>query len=106
MYIKKGDMVQVINGDSKGATGRVLQVLVKEQKVVIEGVNKVSRHTKPNNDYPDGGIIQIESPISICKVMYYEMEGNTGHVTRIGYKKNSAGKKVRYSKKTGKELDK
>ena len=106
MYIKKGDIVQVISGDSKGATGKVLKVFVKEQTVLIEGVNKISRHTKPCNDYPEGGIIQKEAAVRMSNVMYYEMDGNAGHVTRIGYRKNSAGKKVRYSKKTRKDLDK
>lgn len=106
MFIKKGDTVQVITGNAKGATGKVLKVYVKEQKVVVEGVNKVSRHTRPNNQYPDGGIIQKEAPIAISNVMYYEIVDGKGQATRIGYKLNGAGKKVRYSIKSGKELDK
>ena len=106
MFIKKGDTVQVISGDGKGTTGQVLKVLVKEQKVIVEGVNKVSRHTRPNNDYPDGGIIQKEAPIAISNVMYWEVVDGKGQTTRIGYKVNEKGKKVRYSIKSGKELDK
>ena len=106
MFIKKGDTVQVIAGNAKGNTGKVLKVYVKEQKVVVEGVNKVSRHTRPNNEYPDGGIIQKEAPIAISNVMYYEIVDGKGQATRIGYKLNSEGKKVRYSIKSGKELDK
>lgn len=106
MFIKKGDTVQVIAGNAKGTTGKVLKVYIKEQKVVVEGVNKVSRHTRPNNEYPDGGIIQKEAPIAISNVMYYEIVDGKGQATRIGYKVNAAGKKVRYSKKSGKELDK
>lgn len=106
MFIKKGDTVQVITGNSKGTTGKVLKVYVKEQKVIVEGVNKVSRHTRPNNSYPDGGIIQKEAPIAISNVMYYEVVDGKGQTTRIGYKLNAAGKKVRYSIKSGKELDK
>ena len=106
MFIKKGDTVQVISGNAKGATGKVLEVLVKEQKVIVEGINKVSRHTRPNNDYPDGGIIQKEAPIAISNVMYYEVIDGKGQTTRIGYKLNDKGKKVRYSIKSGKELDK
>ena len=106
MFIKKGDTVQVIAGNAKGTTGKVLKVYVKEQKVVVEGVNKVSRHTRPNNEYPDGGIIQKEAPIAISNVMYYEIVAGIGQATRIGYKLNSEGKKVRYSIKSGKELDK
>lgn len=104
MFIKKGDTVQVISGDSKGTTGKVLKVYVKEQKVLVEGVNKVSRHTRPNNEYPDGGIIQKEAPIAISNVMYFET--SEGKATKIGYKLNAKGKKVRFSKNSGKELDK
>lgn len=106
MFIKKGDTVKVISGNAKGATGKVLEVLVKEQKVIVEGINKVSRHTRPNNDYPDGGIIQKEAPIAISNVMYWEVVDGKGQTTRIGYKVNEKGKKVRYSIKSGKELDK
>jgi large subunit ribosomal protein L24 len=106
MFIKKGDTVKVISGNAKGATGKVLEVLVKEQKVIVEGINKVSRHTRPNNEYPDGGIIQKEAPIAISNVMYYEVVDGKGQTTRIGYKVNEKGKKVRYSLKSGKELDK
>ena len=106
MFIKKGDTVKVISGNAKGATGKVLQVLVKEQKVIVEGINKVSRHTRPNNEYPDGGIIQKEAPIAISNVMYWEVVDGKGQTTRIGYKVNEKGKKVRYSIKSGKELDK
>ena len=104
MFIKKGDTVQVISGDSKGTTGKVLKVYVKEQKVLVEGVNKVSRHTRPNNEYPEGGIIQKEAPIAISNVMYFET--SEGKATKIGYKLNAKGKKVRFSKNRGKELDK
>ena len=60
MFIKKGDTVKVISGDNKGKIGKVLEVLVKEQRVIVEGVNIVSRHTRPSNAYPDGGIIKKE----------------------------------------------
>ena len=106
MFIKKGDTVQVISGDGKGTTGQVLKVLVKEQRVIVEGVNKVSRHTRPSQANPDGGIIQKEAPIAISNVMYYEVVDGKGQTTRIGYKLNAEGKKVRYSIKSGKELDK
>ncbi len=106
MFIKKGDTVKVISGDAKGTTGKVLKVFVKEQKVIVEGVNKVSRHTRPNNEYPDGGIIQKEAPIAISNVMYYESGSEKSSATRVGYKVNENGKKVRYSKKSGMEIDK
>ncbi|MFA7507711.1 MAG: 50S ribosomal protein L24, partial [Bacilli bacterium] len=68
MFIKKGDTVKVISGNSKGKTGKVLNILIKSDKVVVEGVNIVSRHTKPSNANPDGGIIKKEAPIAISNV--------------------------------------
>lgn len=103
MFIKKGDTVKVISGDHKGETGVVKKVLVKEQRVIIEGVNKVSRHTRPNNENPDGGIIQKEAPIAVSNVMLFDTKA--GEVSKIGYKVVD-GKKVRYFKKTTNVLDK
>lgn len=103
MFVKKGDTVKVISGASKGVTGVVKEVLVKEQKVIVEGVNKVSRHTRPSNAYPDGGIIQKEAPIAISNVMVVDTK--TGVASKVGYKEVD-GKKVRYSKKTSNVLDK
>lgn len=103
MKIKKGDTVKVIAGDSKGKTGKVLQVLAKQNRVIVEGVNIVSRHQRPSNAYPDGGIIKKEAPIHISNVQLVDPE--TNETTRIGYKFVD-GKKVRYAKKTGNVLDK
>jgi len=103
MLIKKGDTVLVITGDSKGKTGTVLQVLKKTNRVVVEGVNIVSRHTRPSNSHPDGGIIKKEAPIHISNVKYVETKTNVP--TRLG-KKIVDGKKVRYAKKSGNVLDK
>jgi large subunit ribosomal protein L24 len=103
MKIKKGDTVKVIAGDSKGKTGKVLQVLAKQNRVIVEGVNIVSRHQRPSNAYPDGGIIKKEAPIHISNVQLVDPE--TNEATRIGYKFVD-GKKVRYAKKTGNVLDK
>jgi len=103
MFIKKGDTVKVISGDHKGETGVVKQVLVKEQRVIIEGVNKVSRHTRPNNANPDGGIIQKEAPIAVSNVMLFDVK--EGKASKVGYKVVD-GKKVRYFKKTTNVLDK
>ena len=103
MFIKKGDTVKVISGDHKGETGVVKKVLVKEQRVIIEGVNKVSRHTRPNNENPDGGIIQKEAPIAVSNVMLFDTKA--GEASKIGYKVVD-GKKVRYFKKTTNALDK
>lgn len=103
MFIKKGDTVKVISGDHKGETGVVKEVLVKEQRVIIEGVNKVSRHTRPNNANPDGGIIQKEAPIAVSNVMLFDVK--EGKASKVGYKVVD-GKKVRYFKKTTNVLDK
>lgn len=103
MHIKKGDTVKVISGDNKGKIGKVLQVLVKEERVVVEGVNIVSRHTRPSNAYPDGGIIKKEAPIAISNVMFYDTKKN--QASKIGYKFVD-GKKVRFVKKTETLLDK
>jgi len=103
MVIKKGDTVKVITGDSKGKTGKVLKVLTKENRVVVEGVSIVSRHTRPSNSHPDGGIIKKEAPIAISNVKL--VDPTTKEATRVGYKVVD-DKKVRYAKKSGNVLDK
>ncbi|NLD26636.1 MAG: 50S ribosomal protein L24 [Acholeplasmataceae bacterium] len=103
MKIKKGDTVKVIAGDSKGKTGKVLKVLVKDSRVVVEGINIVSRHTRPSNANPDGGIIKKEAPIQISNVQLVDTKNNES--TKVGYQVID-GKKVRVAKKTGNVLDK
>ena len=103
MYIKKGDTVVVISGSYKDKQGTVLKVLPKSGKVVVEGVNQVSRHTRPSQTNPDGGIIKKEAPILACKVML--VDPKTNEPTRVGYKVDG-DKKVRYAKKSGTVLDK
>lgn len=101
--IKKGDNVKVITGKDKGKEGKVLAI--KDGKVIVEGVNMVSKHTKPNQANPKGGIIKQEAPIDISNVMYV----HKGKVTRIGFKfiedKNGNKKKVRIAKTTGEVID-
>jgi len=98
LHIKKGDTVKVISGNSKGQQGKVLLVIVDTKKAIVEGINMVSKHTKPSNDNPKGGIIKKESPIHISNLMLIDNDGNP---TRIGRKLNTDGKSVRYSKKSG-----
>lgn len=98
LHVKKGDTVMVISGDSKGKKGRVLEVLVKTNRAVVEGLNMVKRHTKPNAQYPNGGIIEKEAPIHISNLKVVD---NAGNATRIGRKVGDNGKLVRYSKKSG-----
>lgn len=103
MRIKKGDTVKVISGKDKGKTGNVLRVLRNDNKVVVEGCNIVSRHTRPSQQNQDGGIIKKEAPIDASNVQI--LDPTTKEVTRIGYKEVD-GKKVRYAKKSNTVLDK
>ena len=96
LKIKKGDTVKVIAGKDNNKEGKVISVDVKGHKVLVEGVNMVSKHTKPSQANPKGGIIQKEAPIDISNVMYV----HNGKATRIGFKVED-GKKVRVAKSTG-----
>lgn len=100
LHIKKGDTVFVNTGVDKGKTGRVLQVLVKEQRAIVEGINMVHKHTKPNAQYPQGGIIKKEAAVHISNLNLMEK----GKPVRIGRKRNENGKLVRVSKTTGEEI--
>ena len=97
LHIRKGDIVKVIAGDSKGSQGRVLEVLSATRKVLVEGVNLVTKHTKPHAKNTQGGIIKKEAPIHLSNVMLVDGKGNA---TRVGRKEEN-GKLVRYSKKSG-----
>lgn len=97
MHIKKGDIVYVISGDDKGKKGRVLDVDTKTMRAFVEGVNIVSRHTKPDAKNTQGGIIKKEAPVSVSKLML--VDPKTGKPTRVGRKKVN-GKSVRYAKRS------
>ncbi|MGM0496346.1 MAG: 50S ribosomal protein L24 [Bacteroidota bacterium] len=101
-HIKKGDTVYVNTGESRGQQGRVLEVMRKQNKALVEGVNLVSKHTKPNSDNPQGGIIKKEAPVHLSNLMV--VDPSTGEPTRIGRKRNQNNKLVRYSKKSGEEI--
>ncbi|MCT4615744.1 MAG: 50S ribosomal protein L24 [Marinifilaceae bacterium] len=101
-HIKKGDTVIVLAGKDKGKSGKVLEVLPKVQRAVVEGVNFVSKHTKPNAENPQGGIIKKEAPIHISNLNV--KDPSTGKATRIGRRLNDNNKLVRYSKKSGEEI--
>lgn len=99
LNIKKGDTVMVIAGDSKGQQGRVLVVNAEKEKILVEGVNMVSKHARPTNKTPKGGIIQKEAPIHISNLKVID---GTGKPTRVGRKLDEkTNKMVRYSKKSG-----
>ncbi len=102
LHIKKGDTVYVNAGDDKGKTGRVLEVLVKKNRAIVEGVNIVSKSTKPTAKYPNGGIVKIEAPVHISNLNV--VDPKTGKPTRIGRRRNADGKLVRYAKKSGEEI--
>jgi large subunit ribosomal protein L24 len=101
-HIKKGDTVIINAGDNKGKQGRVLEVIRDKNKAVVEGVNMVSKSTKPNAKSPQGGIIKKEAPIHISNIAV--VDPSTGKATRIGRKLNTEGKLVRYAKKSGEEI--
>lgn len=101
LKIKKGDMVKVITGESKGTQGKVLEVIPDANKALVEGCNLVSKATKPNAKNPNGGIIKKEAPIHISNLMVVDAKGNA---TRVGRRMNDKGKLVRFSKKTGEEI--
>ena len=102
LHIKKGDTVYVNSGEDKGKTGTVLKVLVDKQRAVVEGINFVSKSEKPSAKNPQGGIVKKEAPIHISNLNV--VDPKTGKPTRIGRKRNEAGKLVRYSKKSGEEI--
>lgn len=95
-------MVYVVAGESKGQQGKVLEVQTKDDRAIVEGVNMVSRHTKPNSKNPQGGIVKKEAPIHISNLMM--VDPSSGKPTRVGRRLNEKNKLVRYSKKSGEEI--
>ena len=99
--IKKGDSVIVIAGNDKGKTGKVLTVIPEKNRVIVEGVSMVSKHTKPNAKAPQGGIIKQEAPIHVSNVAL--VDPKSGKATRVGFKLDG-DKKVRVAKKSNEEI--
>jgi large subunit ribosomal protein L24 len=102
LHIKKGDTVFVITGEYKGQKGRVLEVIRKTNKAIVEGINMISKHTKPNAKQPQGGIIKKEAPIHLSNLM--PIDPPSGEPTRIGRKLSDKNKLYRYSIKSGEEI--
>ena len=100
--IKKGDSVVVLSGKDKGRTGTVTQVLPKDGKVLVSGINVHARHTKPTQARPQGGIVRTEAPMHISKVAVATADGKP---TRIRFETGKDGKKVRVAVKTGETID-
>ena len=101
LHIKKGDTVIVNAGNDKNKVGKVLTVFPAEDRVIVEGVNMVSKHTKPNAKYPQGGILKQEAGIHISNLQLIDPQ--SGKATRVGYRVED-GKKVRFAKKSGEEI--
>lgn len=98
LHIRKGDMVQVLAGDSKGQQGRVLSIITADKKAIVEGINMVSKHSKPSAKNTQGGIVKKEAPVHISNLML--IEPGTGKPTKVG-RRIEKGKLIRFSKKTG-----
>jgi large subunit ribosomal protein L24 len=103
LHVKKDDNVIVITGKDKGKKGRVIAAYPRENRVLIEGVNMVKRHTRPNQANPQGGIIEREAPIHVSNVMH--IDPKSGKPTRVGSKILDNGKKIRIAKRSGQEID-
>ncbi len=102
LHIKKGDTVIVNAGEYKGQEGKVLEVLISKNRAIVEGINMVSKHAKPNADNPQGGIVKQEAPIHISNLNL--KDPSTGEATRIGRRAGDDGKLVRFAKKSGEEI--
>ena len=99
--LKKGDEVIVIAGKDKGKRGKILRVIPESKKIIVSDINKYKKHQKPGNNEP-GGIVEKDMPLHVSNVAFYDSQLNKS--TRVGYKFNKDGKKVRISKKSGKEI--
>ncbi|MFI3303798.1 MAG: 50S ribosomal protein L24 [Rikenellaceae bacterium] len=102
LHIKKGDLVQVIAGDSRGQQGKILSVDVQKQRAIVEGVNLVKKAQKPSAENPQGGIVEQEAALHISNLQI--IDPKSGKPTRIGRREDANGKLVRFSKKSGEEI--
>jgi large subunit ribosomal protein L24 len=103
MHVKKGDKVMVISGKEKGKTGTIIAAFPKTDRVLVEGLNLVKKHMKPNQANPQGGIVSQEASVHVSNVML--IDPKSGEPTRVSYKVED-GKKVRVAKKSGEQIDK
>jgi len=100
--IKTGDYVQVMSGKDRGKKGKVLKVLRDKDRVIVEGLNIVTKRVKPTAENPQGGLVEKEAPIHISNVML--VDPKTGKPTRVGYRFDENGNKIRYAKKSGEQI--
>lgn len=103
LHIKKGDTVKVITGNSKGKTGKVLDVYTSKYRAIVEGLNMVTKHTKPSAESPEGGITKVEASIHLSNLML--VDPASGEATKTGRKQDANGKLQRFSKKTGEVIN-
>ena len=102
LHIKKGDTVYVLAGEDKGRQGRVLEIQAAKNRAIVEGINIVSKSTKPSAKHPQGGIVKMEAPINISNLAL--IDPKSGKPTRVGIRVNEKGEKVRDAKKSGEEI--
>ena len=102
LKIKKGDTVQVLAGEDRGKQGRVLSVNAEKQRAIVEGVNMVTKHTKPNAKHPQGGRVNMDAPIHISNIAL--LDPKSGKPTRVSVRVKEDGKKVRVATKSGEEI--
>lgn len=102
LHIKKGDIVYVNSGEDRGKQGRVLSVQVKKQRAIVEGMNMVTKATKPSAKNPNGGLVKMEAPIHVSNLNL--IDPKTGKPTRVGHARNEKGQTVRIAKKSGEEI--
>jgi large subunit ribosomal protein L24 len=101
LHIKTGDTVKILSGADNGKTGKITSVVLEKGRAFVEGINMVSKHTKPSAANPQGGIVKREASVHISNLMVVDSKGQA---SRVGRKLNEDGKLVRYSKKTGEVL--
>ena len=101
MKIKKGDMVKIISGNDKGKTGRVIKVFPDRDRIIVEGINVVKKHSRPSQENPQGAILEKEMPIHISNVMYL----NGDKRGKVGIKRLEDGTKTRFLKSTNENID-
>jgi large subunit ribosomal protein L24 len=103
MIIRKGDTVKIVSGNDRGKIGKILKVFPEKNRIIVEGVNLVKRHSRPTPKNRKGGIVEKEGPISSSNAIYFDSRSNT--IARLGHRILTDGKKVRINRKTGEIIE-